>query len=231
VKLLIIRPQPGADATARRVRDAGFEPVIMSLFTIEPLPWEMGPLAHYDAVLLTSGNTVRAAGDALKQLVGLPIYAVGAATARALEQLALQPAYVGTDGVDALIGTASDGGHKKLLWLAGEEHSTPQPRPGIDLDIRMVYRSKASSAPVNFADSVRQSGAVMLHSSIAARHFASLCDATAIARYETSIAAFSQSIADSAGEGWATVVVARQPNDSALLSEVQRRFTTVTRDP
>lgn len=231
MKLLIIRPQPGADATARRVRDAGFEPIVMPLFAIEPLPWEIGPLASYDAVLLTSGNAARAAGEGLKQISGLPIYAVGAATARALNQVSIHPAHIGTDGVDALIAMASDDGHKKLLWLAGEEHSTPQHRPKIDLDIRIVYRSKASAAPANFADCVRQSDAVMLHSSIAAQYFASLCDDAAIAHNETSIAAFSQSIADNAGEGWAAVVVAPGPNDSALLSEVQRRFTTVTRDP
>jgi uroporphyrinogen-III synthase len=231
VKLLIIRPQPGADATAQRARNAGFEPIVMPLFAIERLPWQNVSPADFDAVLLTSGNAVRAAGEGLEQIRDLPVYAVGTATARALEQASLHSAFIGTGGVDELIAAAIDHGLTKLLWLAGEEHSAPLPKPEIELDIRIVYRSAALAPAADFREALRQADVVMLHSARAAKHFAALCDEAAVSRQDICIAAFSQIIANSAGEGWASAVVAPQPNDTALLSEVQRHFTTVTRDP
>jgi uroporphyrinogen-III synthase len=231
VKLLIIRPQPGADATAKRARDAGFEPIIMPLFAIEPLPLQITLPADYDAILLTSGNAVRALGKAPKQLEGLPLYAVGAATARALEQASLHPDCIGTDGVDALISLARKNGHRKLLWLAGEEHSNPKSHPEVYVDIHTVYRSTALPLPPDFARTLAQADAVMLHSTRAAQHFAGSCDGASIPRHRIRIAAFSPAIASSAGQGWASIFVAAAPNDTVLLSEVQRHFITVTRDP
>ena len=83
MKLLIVRPQPGADATAHRLRAAGHEPILMPLFAIEVLPMQRRSAAGYDALLLTSGNAVRAAGEFLTNNPATPIYAVGSATASA----------------------------------------------------------------------------------------------------------------------------------------------------
>ncbi len=231
MKLLIIRPQPGADATAKRVRDAGFEPIVMPLFAIEPLPYPPVAPENYDALLLTSGNAVRAASDALKHLSPLPFYTVGAATARALEKASLEPGFVGTEGINALLLKAQENGHRNLIWLAGEDYSEPTLPEEIKLDIRFVYRSVPVPTPPNFDKEVRQADAVMLHSSRAAEYFAGSCDRAGVARQDITIATFSKNIADSAGEGWADVIVAAAPNDAALLPELQSRFTTVTRDP
>lgn len=231
MKLLIIRPQPGADATAKRVRDAGFEPIIMPLFAIEPLPYQPITPERYDAVLLTSGNGVRAAGDVLAHLGSLPFYTVGAATARALTKASLDPGFVGTGGVDALLLKAQENGHRNLIWLAGEDYSEPILPADMALDIRFVYRSVAVPMPPYFVKALRQADAVMLHSSRAAQYFASLCDNANVARGDITLATFSQNIADGAGEGWANTIVAAVPNDAALLPELQSRFTTATRDP
>ena len=231
MKLLIIRPQPGADATARRAREAGFEPIVMPLFAIEPLPFPPVWPENYDAVLLTSGNAVRAAGDVLEQLSSLPFYTVGAATARALTNASLDPGFVGTEGVNTLLLKAQENRHPKLIWLAGEDYSEPILPAEVKLDIRFVYRSVAVPTPVNFAQAVQQADAVMLHSSRAAQYFANLCDNANVARGDITLAIFSQNIADSAGEGWANTIVAAAPNDASLLPELQRRFTIATRDP
>jgi uroporphyrinogen-III synthase len=73
VKLLIIRPQPGADATAHRLRAAGYEPILMPLFSIEVLPMQRRSADGYDALLLTSGNAARAAGEFLTNNPATPI--------------------------------------------------------------------------------------------------------------------------------------------------------------
>lgn len=231
MKILVLRPQPGADATARRVRAAGFEPFVMSLFAIEPL--EVSPFvpSDYDAILLTSANAVRAAEDSIKYCSGLPVYAVGSATAAALEDIATQASYVGNEGIDQLLNVAKSSGHKRLLWLAGEDHGVPSAQPEIEVKTVIVYRSAPLPPPPDFARILSECDAVMLHSARAARQFAQLCDEFMVSKQHVRIGAFSQIVANNAGEGWADVAVAPSPNDTQLLSEMQRHFTTVSRDP
>ncbi|MBC7987264.1 MAG: uroporphyrinogen-III synthase, partial [Sphingomonadaceae bacterium] len=81
--LLIVRPEPGASATAQRARTRGWEPLVAPLFAIAPLAWAPRDPAAFDALLLTSANAVSHGGKALGKYRELPVYAVGAATAAA----------------------------------------------------------------------------------------------------------------------------------------------------
>lgn len=224
MKLLVIRPQPGAGATAHRLSAAGHAPCVMPLFAIEHLPMQPVSTQGYGAIMLTSGNAARAAVDFLTGDHNLPIYAVGSATASALHKLSVPVAKTGSDGVEALVGVAVADGHKRLLWLAGEDHNAIPHIHGVRIDIEIVYRSAAVDTPDNFAGTVTQSDAVILHSSRAAVHFAALCDALELQRSGLTLATFSHAIALSAGAGWASVIVADAPNDAALLAVIQRHF-------
>ena len=226
MKLLIIRPQPGADATAHRLRAAGHDPILMPLFAIEHLPKQRVSADGYDAILLTSGNAARAAVDFLTCDHSLPTYAVGIATASALHKLSVPVAKIGSDGVEALVGVAVADGHKRLLWLAGEDHSAIPHIHGVSIDIEIVYRSATVTTPDDFARNVKECDAVVLHSSRAAEHFAGVCDALNLARTEITLATFSIAIAGAAGENWATMIVADAPNDAALLNALQTHFTS-----
>ena len=227
MKVLIIRPQPGADATARRFAAAGYAPVVMPLFAIEHLPLQTVPVDGYDAILLTSGNAARAATGFLESARDTPIYAVGSATASALANLALPVAATGSSGVEALVGVAAADGHKKLLWLAGEDHSAVPQIAGVHIDIAIVYRSAALETPAHFAAQVEVCDAVILHSSRAAAHFAGLCDDVGLLRSKIALATFSNAIAASAGDGWAHIIVAPAPNDAALMDAIRQHFTTI----
>ncbi|MFN3619007.1 uroporphyrinogen-III synthase [Sphingorhabdus sp.] len=225
MKLLIIRPQPGADATAHRLRAAGYDPVLMPLFAIDHLPMQRASADGYDAVLLTSGNAARAAAEFLTSDYRLPIYAVGRATASALDKLSVPVAKIGSEGVEALAAVAVADGHKRLLWLAGEDHSPVPHINGVNIDIETVYRSVALKTPDDFAANVIQSDAVILHSSRAAAHFASLCNSLRLLPADITLATFSNAIAASAGDGWASIIVAEAPNDAALLDAIQCHLT------
>lgn len=231
MKILVIRPQPGADATAKRIRTAGFKPVVIPLFAIEPLAAPSFVSSEFDAMLLTSGNAVRAAKKAVLSRGGLPIYAVGSVTAAALEHIGVQADYIGDEGVARLLTVAERRGHKRLLWLAGQDHSDPEIRPDIELETVIVYRSAPLPPPPDFARIVSECDATMLHSARAAKHFVQLCDEFMVPRQYLRIGAFSQTVADNVGQGWADIIVAPAPNDTLLLSEMQRHFTTVSRDP
>src|SRR5687768_9453521 len=84
-RLAILRPEPGASATVERARELGLDAFAVPLFAIEPLAWELPDSGAFDALLLTSANTVRQAGPSLERLLQLPAYAVGDATAAAAE--------------------------------------------------------------------------------------------------------------------------------------------------
>ncbi len=201
--------------------------MLMPLFAIEHLPLQSVSVDGYDAILLTSGNAARAACGFLENAADTPIYAVGSATASALANLSLPVAAPGSTGVEALVGVAAADGHKKLLWLAGEDHSAVPQIAGVHIDIAIVYRSAVLETPADFAAQVTQCDAVILHSSRAAAHFSGLYDAGGLSRSKITLATFSNAIAASAGDGWAQIIVAAAPNDAALMNAIEQHFTRI----
>lgn len=230
MKVLIIRPQPGADATAQRFSAAGHVPTIMPLFEIQPVATTAISASGYDAIVLTSGNAVRAAEPFLKSNAHVPVYAVGSATARAAEKCAITPFRTGSSGIDSLVDVAVQEGRTRLLWLAGEDHSPLQPRAGVIVDTYIVYKSVAVQAPDDFTAAVAHSDLVILHSSRAAQYFANCCDDAGISRQDVALATFSDAIARNTGDGWAICIVAPAPNDAALLEAIQTHYKTTNAD-
>lgn len=79
-KVWITRAQPGADATAARLRALGREAFVAPLLAVRILPEVEISLAGVGALAFTSGNGVRAFAKACLER-SLPVFAVGAATA------------------------------------------------------------------------------------------------------------------------------------------------------
>lgn len=100
-RILVTRPQPGADATARRLAARGFEPVVMPLTQTQPLDIALPPDgAGFDAVAVTSGAALRhAPAGLLARLEQLPLFAVGARTATVAREMGF--AQVETAGGEA----------------------------------------------------------------------------------------------------------------------------------
>ncbi len=101
--ILILRPQPGADATAARARSMGLEARTAPLFTILPLDWEPPDPSEVQATLLTSANAARQAGPAAGGFADLPCYAVGGATALAAKEIGFTDLRIGSsDGAELI---------------------------------------------------------------------------------------------------------------------------------
>ncbi len=84
IPLVLLRPQPGNDASATPARrEMGLTVIQAPLF--EVLPADGGPLptGPFDALLLTSINGVRFGATIMAAFPDTPIYAVGEATAYA----------------------------------------------------------------------------------------------------------------------------------------------------
>ena len=121
--ILVLRPEPGAGETARRARERGLEAIAVPLFTVGPMSWELPDPAQFDALLLTSANAVRHGGEQLGNLRGLPVHAVGEATAAAARNAGFGIASSGDAGVDRLLGSIDQ--DLRLLHLCGTERREP----------------------------------------------------------------------------------------------------------
>jgi uroporphyrinogen-III synthase len=215
MKLLIIRPQPGADATAARVAAAGHQALVMPLFGVEAVAWNAPVAIEYDGLLLTSSNAVRNCGPQLSDFAHLPVYAVGKVTAEAAQRSGLHISHTGNAGAEALLAELRD---CRLLWLAGEDHTAITVPASVHIDTHIVYRSAILPVPASFTEMTMQADYVMLHSARAAAHFASLVAREGLDKAAISLAALSGNIALAAGVGWKSLRVAAEPNDAALLS-------------
>jgi uroporphyrinogen-III synthase len=220
VKLLIIRPEPGASNTATRVIADGHEPVLLPFFRIVPRHWSASPPEVFDALLFTSANAVRHAGNGLDAYRSMPAHAVGTQTANALREHELHAASQGSGGVEEALCNAHRAGHDRLLWLTGEDHMVPSLPEGMTVERAICYASEAASLPANAASVVADADIVMLHSPRAARHFRATIGDLGPAIPNIAIAAFSPAIAAAAGSGWRDIAIAVEPTDSALLSAI-----------
>jgi uroporphyrinogen-III synthase len=218
-RVLILRPEPGASATAERARRRGLDAVAIPLFEIEPAEWEAPEASSFDGLLLTSANAVRVGGSQLEALRGLSVYAVGEATAEAARGAGFDLAASGDSGIDRLLESID--GDLKLLHLCGEDRREP-------IDARQsitpvaVYRAKAIEDPrlSNIGDAV-----ALIHSPRAGRRFAELGGD----RRSIAVAAISDAAGEAAGPGWRAVEIAETPTDEALLAVAERLCNNLSR--
>jgi uroporphyrinogen-III synthase len=218
-RVLILRPEPGASATAERALERGLDAVAIPLFEIETVPWGVPHIGGFDGLLLTSANAVRLGGSQLEALRGLSVYAVGEATAEAAHAAGFDVAASGDSGIDMLLKSID--GELKLLHLGGEDRREP-------IDARQsitpvaVYRAKPIEDPrlSNIGDAV-----ALIHSPRAGRRFAELAGD----RRSIAVAAISDAAGEAVGSGWRAVEIAETPTDEALLAVAERLCNNLTR--
>lgn len=217
IPVVIIRPQPGCDATVQAARALGLDARGFPLFAVRPVAWQPPPADSFDALLLGSANALRHAGPALERYRGKPVYAVGATTADAARAAGLEVAGAGTGGLKALLPQVA-ASHRRLLRLSGRERIALTPPPGVSIRERVVYASEPLPFPAALCPLLRRPALVLLHSAEAARHFADRCDAHRLDRAGLALAAIGPRVAQAAGGGWGAVAAAETPGDTALLA-------------
>ena len=183
------------------------------------LDWSPPEPSDFDGLLLTSANSVKAAGDGLDLYRHLPVYAVGEGTAVAARVAGLGIAAVGNGGIDSLLAQV-DGG-ARLLHLCGEDRREPA-IAGRSIAPVPIYRA-VEKAEVAGLDALQGQVAVV-HSPRLARRLAELIDP--VLRATVRIAAISAAAAEAAGDGWEEVRAARAPNDTDLLALCARLCET-----
>lgn len=186
-RVLVLRPEPGASATAEALRAAGYEPVIFPIGEVVPLAVHDVDASRLTAVAATSANGVRhAPASLIAELRDLPFFAVGEATASAARTAGFRWVGVADGDGQALARLALEqvSAGDRLLYLCGRvrrpEFEQTCSEAGIDAvaaetyDMRYPNRSEAFRALIG----QNRPDVVMVHSFEAARAFARLLEAS-----------------------------------------------------
>lgn len=179
-KIWITRAQPGADATAERVRGLGHEAWIAPLLVVHDLEDVEIDLAGVAALAFTSANGVRAFADRSGDR-GLKVFAVGGATAQAARQAGFR-SVLSTDGDVAILaqGIAARRSelkgavlHAGAAELAGDLVGALE-QQAIEARRLILYETRPVKIREAELKSLLRADAVLLHSPRAARALAAI---------------------------------------------------------
>lgn len=230
MRVLVTRPQPGADTTARRLTALGHEPVVLPLTrTVALDPGRVPELAGLEAVVATSAAAIRLAPPTLIAAIrGLPLHAVGRKTVEAAEAAGFRD--IAPPLVDALSaglhGGLAAGG--RVLYLAGrvrtgaiEERLAAS---GVTVELVEVYDTVADGTAFATAASLigeAPLGAALVYSAYGAAMLSRLAvrPAVAAAFGGTRCICISQRVAEALDEDlFDDPQVATSPDERAMLA-------------
>lgn len=223
VPVLAIRPEPGLSSTLALGRELGLEMHGYALSRVAPVEWEMPSPGRFDALLVGSANAMRLGGANLAGLTGLPVHAVGEATAREARAAGFTVERLGKGGLQTVLDVVEPPVH--YLRLVGNEYVDLDWPDGISFEPVQVYKVQPRPFPDETARLLRGDTIVLLHSAAMARQFISECRRLDVDRSRITLAAMGERIAAPARaeseRGWAAIHIAAEPSDEALLAMVQ----------
>jgi uroporphyrinogen-III synthase len=212
--IAVLRPEPGNAATAAAIEALGLTAIRLPLFEVHAIDWTPPDVTRFDALLLTSANALRRAGPGLAALRGLPVHAVGDATAAVARDAGLEVVAVGDRDGAALVAAAAASGVQRALLLGGRDRAVEE-HP-IIAEAIAVYASEPVAVALEALDQLAGS-VVLLHSARAARRVADLIDRAGIDRRTVRLAAISAAAAEAAGGNWEGIAAAASPDDATLI--------------
>jgi len=213
--LIVTRPDPGGEATVGRALAMGLDARHMPLFAARPLDWAVPDARDFDALLLTSAQAVRLAGDGLRKFAGLPAYAVGRATADAADAAGLRVAMTGDRDVRNLLDAMTSQKMERILWLCGRDRTAFDAGASV-LTALPCYAVDPVEPPAGWTDAISSPAVLLAHSARAALRLRELAGET---RAHLSLVAISPAVAVAAGDGWRSIAVAGRPDDASMLAE------------
>ena len=238
LSLIITRPQEDAKPLANELAALGVESLLSPLLFIEESETETPDLTDVQALLLTSANGVRAFAHLSKERK-IPIYAVGHASALAAQK-------AGFDNVESAGGdveTLAELVCKKLdfrdgavLHIAGSKLAGDLAgilvQNGFDYRRIQLYHAKqVANLPPQCLIAIEGAlvNGVVLYSPRTAKAFMDLLIKAEIDDCTLQLSAFCLSDAVAAkivSYNWANIVVAKTPDQGALIKSVREFMTS-----
>lgn len=146
--VLVTRPTPDNVTTATTLRRQGFDVLLAPMLRFEPVAFETDADAHFDAVLVTSVNALRALAETSvrQRWLTTPLYAVGERTAQAARDL----------GFTSVMAASGDGASLRDLVVAQMRAKTLK-KSVLKKSARLLYLAAADRA-VDLDDELRPFG-------------------------------------------------------------------------
>jgi uroporphyrinogen-III synthase len=221
-RVWVTRAQPGAEATAERLRALGHEPVVAPLIEVRPIPGAQVDLEGVGSIAFSSANGV-AAFAALSGERGRRIYAVGRATGEAAQRAGFADVAFGDADVAALVRLIVEderrpGGavlHVSPAEPAGDLVGALT-AAGVEARRAVLYETVATVAATP-----RGIDVILIHSPKAARILAELAGGDPALKAATVRALSGSCAAPMRASGFARVEVATSPTEDALLIKMQ----------
>ena len=217
-RIWVTRSQPGAEATAARVRERGAEPVVAPVIRVEILADAVLDLNEVDTLAFTSAAAITAFAS-LTPRRDFVVFAVGDATARLARAAGFEPVRSAAGDAAALAAAIAAVPDKPRLVLhpAALEPAADLAglleAAGVHARAQPVYRT----VPTGLALAPAGLDAVLIHSAKAARRVAALLVgglAKDMAAY-----ALSSAVAEPLrGSGFSRLAVAAFPDEASLLN-------------
>jgi uroporphyrinogen-III synthase len=240
--ILVTRPRPEGEATARVLRARGFAVVLAPMLRFEPVAYHDDHDARFGAVIVTSANALRAIETRLagSPLLKLPLFAVGEHTAEAARAAGFaQVVSANSDAAglrECILASVKAKLLKKtspLLYLAGADLARDLPgelgQRGLTVVTQTTYRMVAVAhlpEEARKAFAADEIEAVLHYSRRSARAFIEAVREAGVEISALSLPQYclSAGIADvlrDAGAG--RVVVAATPDEGALFAVLGAR--------
>ena len=213
--VIVIRPEPGNAATVAAARALGLDAQGFPLFEMAAIAWAAPDPASYRALLAGSANVFRLGGEGLARMQGLPVHAVGAATAEAAQAAGFAVASIGEGGLQPMATRLPPG---RYLRLAGEKRVPLALPDGVEVDDVVVYAAAGLPMPDALVAALSGPALVLLHSGEAAAHFAAESARLGVPRGQIALACLAPRIGTMAGEGWQHIEIAGTRSDQAVLA-------------
>lgn len=234
--VLVTRPHPDNEVTARSLRERGFEVVLAPMLRFEALPLADDIDTDFAAVIVTSANALRAVEAQLEGFLKLPLFAVGEHTASEARRF----------GFGQVISAEGDAGKlrdllrkslkskkaKRLLYLAGNDLSRDLAgalgERGFEVVTRTTYRMVALSSlsrQTRDAFAANEVEAVLHYSQRSARAFleAARAEGVEISALAVPQCCISANVAAVLREAGALqVLAAASPDENALFGALER---------
>ena len=233
MRLVLTRPQDDSERSAAALRARGHEVLVAPLMRVEMIEPELRP--HWGAIVITSANaaTAIASHPEHAQLVKLPVYAVGKRSADAARAAGFTD--VTTAGGDLrdllrIIAARRPDAAAPLLYLAGKDRSGDLigdlALHGIAAELVVVYRAVTAPFPLALISALKAGDidGVLHFSRRSADNFLDGAAQAGVARQALGIRHFclsAQIAAPFKAAGATDVVVARRPDEAALLALIE----------
>ncbi len=220
---LITRTMPGAQATAQKIAPLGYEPIILPAAILRPTNSSID-INGVQALLVTSSNAPYLA-NLSPDILDLPVYAVGDATAKAANDAGF--ANVVSAGGDAstlavLVADRLKPQNGALMHLRG--HEIAGDVAGLLGACKFEVRSTEIYETIDnpeFSQQINQilaqnSGIIMFHSPKGAQRFRKYADFSLLKNW--SALCISQASSIPIDEPiWANFLIAQKPNEASML--------------